>query len=337
MIKVAINGFGRIGRAFTRCAFGNKNVQILAINDLKTPVDLAVHLLKYDSVYGKFEGEVKKLSPNSFSIDGKEIKMLQEADPAKLPWKELGIDVVIESTGVFTDKKGSSKHLDAGAKFVIVSAPCKGEGADEVKTIVLGVNEKTFDKSKDKVISNASCTTNCLAPIVKILNDKFGIKRGLMTTIHAYTNDQMIVDAAHQDLRRARAGALNIFPTTTGAAIAVGKVLPELKGKLDGISLRVPVPVGSIVDLAAELKNNTTKADLNAAVKEAASGQLKGIVQYTEEPIVSSDVIGNRHSAVFDALSTYVTDNNFVKVFAWYDNEFAYSQRLVDLVEYVMK
>lgn len=293
---------------------------------------MLAHLLKYDSVYGKLAADVKAES-DSFSVDSKKIKVLSEPDPAKLPWRALGVDVVIESTGVFTSTADASKHISAGAKYVIVSAPCK----DDTKTIVLGVNEKAIDKAKDKVISNASCTTNCLAPIVKILHKAFGIKHGLMTTVHAYTNDQMIVDAFHKDPRRARSAALNIIPTTTGAAVAVTKVLPELKGKLDGISLRVPVPVGSIVDLTVELSRSVTKEEVNSAVKKAAQGELKGIVEYSEEPLVSSDVIGNKHSAIFDAQSTYVTDGNFVKVFAWYDNEMAYSQRLVDLVEYVIK
>jgi glyceraldehyde 3-phosphate dehydrogenase len=331
MVKIAINGFGRIGRCVFRQAFGTKNMEFVAINDLTDAKTLA-YLLKYDSVHGIYDKDVKAKG-NSIFVDGKEIQIVAEKDPEKLPWGKMGVDVVIESTGRFTDKAGAGKHLTAGAKKVLISAPAK----DPDVTIVMGVNEKTYDAKKHNIISNASCTTNCLAPMAKVLNDKFGIQKGLMTTIHSYTNDQMLLDLPHKDLRRARAACLSMIPTTTGAAAAVSLVLPELKGKLDGMSIRVPTPNVSVVDLVATLNKDVTAEEVNAALKAASEKELKGILQYTDEPLVSIDFNNNKSSSIVDALSTKVIEKNMVKVLSWYDNETGYSQRLVDLAAYISK
>jgi len=329
--KIAINGFGRIGRVVFRILSGMADYEVVAINDLTDAPTLA-HLLKYDSVHGKFDGQVT-VDNDSLVVNGKKIKIYAEKDPAALPWKELGVDVVVESTGVFRKKAQLDKHIEAGAKKVILTVPSK----DQIdNTIVLGVNDGDL-KATDKIVSNASCTTNCLAPVAKILHETFGIKRGLMTTVHAYTNDQRILDLPHSDLRRARAACESIIPTTTGAAAAVGKVIPALNGKLNGMAMRVPVKDGSVVDLVVELEKPATKESINAAVKAAAEGPLKGVLEYTEDPIVSVDVIGNRHSSIFDADSTMVMDGNLVKVVSWYDNEFGYSCRVVDLIGLLLK
>jgi glyceraldehyde 3-phosphate dehydrogenase len=325
-IKIAINGFGRIGRLVFRAAQARDDIEVVAINDL-TDVKTNAHLLKYDSVHGKFPGTVE-ISGDNMVVNGKEIKVLSERDPGNLPWGELGVDVAIESTGVFRTRDKIEKHLQAGAKKVILTVPAK----DEIDaTIVLGVNNDEL-KAEDKIVSNASCTTNCLAPVAKVLNDNFGIKRGWMTTIHAYTNDQSILDLVHSDLRRSRAAAQNLIPTTTGAAKAVGKVIPALNGKLDGIAMRAPVADGSIVDLVVELDKDTTAEEINAKMKEAAEGEMKGILEYCDDPIVSADIVDNPASSIFDALSTKVMDGNFVKVLSWYDNEWGYSNRVVDLI-----
>ena len=324
MKKIAINGFGRIGRMCFRSLMNNPNVEVVGINDL-TDVNTLAHLLKYDSIHGRFAHTVEH-SGDSLIINGKSIKIYAAKDPATLPWGELGVDVVIESTGIFTDKEGAAKHIEAGAKKVIISAPATGA----VKTIVLGVNDDQIT-AQDTVLSNASCTTNCLAPMAKVLNDKFGIEKGYITTIHAYTADQRLQDSPHKDLRRARAAALSMVPTSTGAAKAVGEVLPELKGKLDGVAVRVPTPDGSMTDLVAVLKREVTIEEVNAAMKEAAEGAMKGILEYCTDPIVSIDVVGNLHSCVFDAALTAV-NGNLVKVMAWYDNEAGYSQRVCDLI-----
>lgn len=328
-IRVGINGFGRIGRNVFRSAFNDNNIEFVAVNDLTSPATLA-HLLKYDSVHGRFPGEVKA-TENSIIVNGKEIKVLAEKDPAQLPWKDLGVDYVIESTGFFRSRDKAAKHLEAGAKKVIITAPAKNEDI----TIVMGVNQDKYDPAKHHIVSNASCTTNCLAPAAKVLNDTFGIKRGLMTTVHSYTNDQRILDLPHEDLRRARAAALSIIPTTTGAAVAVGLVLPELKGKLDGFSMRVPTPDVSMVDLVAELGKPATKDEINNALKAAAAGPMKGILDVSDEPLVSMDYLGDSHSSIVDAASTLVMDGNFVKLIAWYDNEWGYSVRVVDLVKFM--
>ena len=330
-LRVAINGFGRIGRNFLRTSWRNKELEIIAINDLTDAKTLA-HLLKYDSVHGIFDAEIKT-SDGSIVIDGKEIKVFAVTEPEKLPWNDLGIDVVIESTGRFVDRLSATKHLDAGAKWVIISAPAKEPDA----TICMGVNEEILDPAKHKIISNASCTTNCLSPVAKVLHSEFGIIRGLMTTIHSYTNDQRILDLPHKDLRRARAAALNMIPTTTGAAKAVGIVLPELKGRLNGMAIRVPTPNVSLVDLVAEVGKDVTAEEINAALKKAAEGPMKGILQYSEEPLVSSDLNGNPHSSIVDATLTMVIEGRMAKVYAWYDNEWGYSTRLRDLVIYIMK
>ncbi|RLE78116.1 MAG: type I glyceraldehyde-3-phosphate dehydrogenase [Thermoprotei archaeon] len=331
-IKVAINGFGRIGRIFYRAALKDpefmKNFEIVAVNDLAPPNMLA-YLLKYDSVHGILKNEIS-WKENAIIVDGHEIKAFQIPDPAKLPWKELGIDIVLESTGRFRDRQSASKHLEAGAKRVIISAPAKEPDI----TVVMGVNHELYDPEKHYIISNASCTTNALAPVVKVLYENFGFVKGFMTTTHAYTNDQRLLDLVHRDFRRARAATLSIIPTTTGAAKAIGLVIPELKGRLDGVALRVPVADGSIVDLVAELEKEVTKEEVNEAFKKAAEGNLKGILEYTEEPIVSIDIIGNPHSAIVDGLSTNAI-GNMVKVFAWYDNEWGFSCRLVDLMKYI--
>lgn len=328
MIKVAINGFGRIGRLVFRAGINNKNIDFVAVNDLTDAKTLA-HLLKYDSVHGILDADIKA-KDNSILVNGKEIKIFSEREPEKLPWKKLKIDVVVESTGIFTTKEGAEKHLKAGAKKVLISAPAKGD--NPIKTIVIGVNEKEYHKDKDNIVSLASCTTNCLAPLVKVLNDNFGIEKGFMTTIHASTNDQKILDLPHKDLRRARATSLSIIPTTTGAAKAVTLTIPELKGKLDGMAMRVPVADGSITDFVAVLKKEATAEEINKLFKSVAEHELKGILQYTEEPIVSIDVVGNPHSAIFDAELTK-TSGNLVKVVAWYDNEWGYSCRMVDFIE----
>ncbi len=327
-IKVAINGFGRIGRLTLRASLERSDMEIVAVNDLTDSKTLA-HLLKYDSVHGKFPGTVE-VDGDNLIINGKKVRVYAEKDPSNLPWKDHGIDVVVEATGVFRSRDKITKHIEAGAKKVVLTVPSKS--ADDVDaTVVLGVNEHDI-KPEHKIYSNASCTTNCLAPFAKVLNDKFGIKRGLMNTIHSYTNDQIILDAPHSDLRRARAAAMSIIPTTTGAAKAVGLVIPQLKGKLDGFAMRVPTPDGSVVDLTAELEKETTKEELNAAMKEAAEGPMKGVLEFCEDPIVSTDVIGNSHSSVFDSLMTQVMDGKFVKVLSWYDNEYGYSCRVVDLI-----
>lgn len=327
-IKVAINGFGRIGRITFRGLIQKENIEVVALNDLTDAKTLG-HLLKYDSIHGKFPGEVS-VDGDYLVVNGNRIKIYAERDPANLPWNELGVDVVIESTGVFRNKEKMGKHITAGAKKVILTVPA--DNKDDVDaTIVLGVNDSVL-KPEMQFISNASCTTNCLAPIAKVLNDNFGIVRGLMNTIHSYTNDQIILDSPHSDLRRARAAGISIIPTKTGAAKAVGLVIPELSGKLDGFSMRVPTPDGSVVDLTVELSKNTTKEEINAAMKAAAEGPMKGILEYCIDPIVSVDIIGNNHSSIFDSQLTQVMGGNFVKVVSWYDNEFGYSSRIVDLV-----
>ncbi len=335
-IKVGINGFGRIGRVFMRVLLKydtNNEIEVVGINDLAEPKVLA-HLLKYDSVFGVLENEISA-DDSAIYIDGKKIRSTMVSDPAQLPWKELGVEVAIESTGKFRKKEEAGKHLEAGARKVIVSVPMKGDGADA--TIVMGVNDETYDKKAHNIISNASCTTNALAPAAKVLNDNFGIINGFMTTVHAYTNDQKIHDFPHKDLRRARAAALSIIPTSTGAASAIGLVIPELKGKMDGIALRVPTPVGSIVDLVVNLEKDVTVEQVNEAFKKAAeSSKMKGILQYCPDPIVSADIIGNRHSSIFDALST-MKIGNMIKILTWYDNEWGYSSRLFDLVKLVAK
>jgi glyceraldehyde 3-phosphate dehydrogenase len=326
--RIGINGFGRIGRLVFRAMAERKGeFDIVGINDLSDAKTLA-YLLKYDTIYGRFKGDVKA-DGNAIVVDGKKVEVTAEKDPANLPWKRLGVDVALECTGVFTNREACMKHITAGARKVILSAPPKDE-LDAI--IVLGVNDKDL-KPEHKIVSNASCTTNCLAPVAKVLHETFGIKRGLMTTCHAYTNDQRILDMIHKDPHRARAAALNIIPTTTGAAKAVGKVLPALKGKLNGYSLRVPTPVGSIVDLTVELEKPATPEAINAAMKKASEGALKGILGYTEDPIVSSDVIGTTVSSLFDATQTLAIDPTFVKVCAWYDNEWGFSNRMADLAK----
>ena len=332
-IRIGINGFGRIGRLFFRAAQSATDINIVAINDLADAETLAM-LLKYDSVHGRFPGEVSAIAKKNdddkefIVVDGKQIEILGERVPANLPWKAMDVEIVVESTGVFRTKEGMQGHIDAGAKKVLLSAPPKGD-IDAI--VVFGVNDDTL-KAEDVFVSNASCTTNCLAPVVKVLNDTFGVESGLMTTCHAYTNDQKIADTIHTDLRRARAGAINIIPTTTGAAKAVGKVIPELDGKLNGIALRVPVADGSVVDLTAVVKKDVTVDEVNAAIKAAAEGPMKGILEYTEDPIVSSDIVDNIASSIFDAKMTMVMDKRNVKIISWYDNEMGYSTRCVELV-----
>ena len=328
-LKIAINGFGRIGRKVFREALKQENIEIVAVNDL-TDAAMLAHLLKYDSVHGVFDAEVSS-DNDTLIVDGKRVKVYAEKDPAALPWGTLGVDVVVDSTGVFTDRAGLSKHLEAGAKRVILSSPAKGD----ITTLVMGVNHETYNAETDNIVSNASCTTNCLAPVVKVLHNEFGIKRGLMTTIHSYTNDQRILDLPHSDYRRARAAAENMIPTTTGAASAVTKVIPELKGKLDGMAVRVPTPNVSLVDFVAELEKDVTIADVNNALKNAAENELKGFLAYNELPLVSKDYNGNTSSSTVDGLSTMVLENNMVKVITWYDNESAYSARCVDLALYM--
>ncbi|QED49517.1 type I glyceraldehyde-3-phosphate dehydrogenase [Cytobacillus dafuensis] len=328
-VKVGINGFGRIGRVVFRAALNNPNIEIVAVNDL-TDANMLAHLLKYDSVHGTLKEEIV-VDGEYLVVGGHKVKVLAERDPAQLGWGDLGVDVVVESTGRFTKREDAAKHLEAGAKKVIISAPASNEDI----TIVMGVNHEKYDAANHHVISNASCTTNCLAPFAKVLNDKFGIKRGMMTTIHSYTNDQQILDLPHKDYRRARAAAENIIPTTTGAAKAVSLVLPELKGKLNGGAVRVPTPNVSLVDLVVELEKNVTVDDINGALKEAAEGELKGILSYSELPLVSGDYNGSTSSSTIDALSTMVMEGNLAKVISWYDNETGYSYRVVDLVEYI--
>jgi glyceraldehyde 3-phosphate dehydrogenase len=332
MVKVAINGFGRIGRMVLKAGLKDSNIEFVAINDLTSTKTLA-HLFKYDSVHGRYAGTVEA-NDNAIIVDGKEIKVFAEKDPAQLPWKDLGVDIVIESTGFFTSRDACQKHIDAGAKKVILSAPGKDK-ENPIKTVVMGVNDNEV-KPEDNIISNASCTTNCLAPVAKVLHENFGIKRGFMTTVHSYTNDQKILDAPHSDLRRARNAATNIIPTTTGAAKAVGLVLPELKGKLDGMALRVPTMDGSATDLVVELLKPATKEEINAAIKKASENELKGILEYTEDPIVSSDIIDNSHTSIFDAGCTSVMDGNFVKVLLWYDNEWGYSCSMISMIKKMM-
>lgn len=328
-LRVGINGFGRIGRNFLRICLESDGIEIVGINDLTDSKTLA-HLLKYDSVHGICNADIE-VKENSLLVNGKEIKTSAIADPAQLPWKDLKVDIALESTGLFVDRDGASKHLSSGAGWVVISAPAKDPDA----TICLGVNEETLDVASHKIISNASCTTNCLAPMAKVIDQKFTVKRGLMTTIHSYTNDQRILDLPHKDLRRTRAAAISMIPTTTGAARAVGLVLPHLKGKLDGMSIRVPTPNVSVVDLVAEVEKETTAEAINAALKEAAEGPLKGILKYTEEPIVSIDMNGNPHSSIIDASLTRVLEGTMVKVLSWYDNEWGYSTRLKDLMLYI--
>jgi glyceraldehyde 3-phosphate dehydrogenase len=331
-IKIGINGFGRIGRNMIRAAAGDPSLEFVAVNDITDAATLA-HLLKYDSILGRFKGQVSATA-DSIIVDGKPVKVLAVKDPGELPWKDLGVDVVIESTGKFTKRPDVMKHIDkGGARKVIVSAPA----TDPDITIVMGVNDKAYDPAKHHMLSNASCTTNCLAPVAKVLHETFGIEKAFMTTIHSYTNDQKILDAPHKDLRRARAACVSQIPTTTGAAKAVGLVLPELKGKIDGIAIRVPTPNVSIVDLVALLKKPATDKDVNAAFQAAAAGPLEGILGYTDEPLVSVDFMSDPHSGIVDGLSTKVLGDNFLKVMAWYDNEWGYSCRLVDLVRLIGK
>ncbi len=328
-IKVGINGFGRIGRNVFRAAMGDSEIDIVAANDITDAATLA-HLLKYDSVLGNLEQGVSA-DGDTITAGGESFKVLKERDPANLPWKDLGVDIVIESTGLFTKREDASKHLDAGAKKVIISAPAKNEDF----TVVMGVNHDKYEPLKHHIISNASCTTNCLAPLVKVLHESFGLAKGIMTTIHSYTNDQKLLDLPHKDLRRARAAALSMIPTSTGAAVAVTTVLPELKGRLDGISVRVPTPNVSLTDLTAVLEKDVSVADVNDALKSAANGKLKGILEYSEAPLVSADFRGNPSSSIIDAPFTKVVSNNVVKVLSWYDNEWGFSCRVKDLIHYI--
>lgn len=330
-IRVGINGFGRIGRNIFRAALGRGDIDFVAVNDITDTKTLA-HLLKYDSVLGNLDADIKA-TDNSINVDGEEFRVFSERDPGKIDWASVGAEIIVESTGLFTDRANAAKHLHDTVKKVIISAPAK----DEDITIVLGVNEKSYDPKEHHIVSNASCTTNCLGPIAKVLHDNFTIRKGLMNTIHSYTNDQQLLDLPHKDLRRARAAALSIIPTTTGAAKAIGLVLPELKGKLDGMSLRVPTPNVSIVDLVAEVDNKTTKEEVNAAMKKAADGPMRGILQYSEEPLVSVDFKKNSHSSILDAPYTSVIEGNMVKLLSWYDNEWGYSSRVVDLIKYMVE
>jgi len=331
-VKVGINGFGRIGRnAFKAYIEKNPDFEIVALNDLTSPETLA-HLLKYDSCFGKFDGTVEA-KEDAIVVNGKEIKILSETDPAQLPWKEMGVEVVLESTGRFTDREGASKHIEAGAKKVVISAPAKNEDI----TIVMGVNEEKYDPAAHNIISNASCTTNCLAPFAKVLDAEFGNEKGLKATVHSYTNDQKILDLPHKDLRRARAAALSMIPTTTGAAKAVSLVLPQLKGKLNGMAMRVPTPTVSVVDLVCELKKEASAEEINAAMKKAAEGEMKGVLGYCDEPLVSIDFKQDPRSSIVDALSTMVIDGKMAKVVSWYDNEWGYSNRAIDLIDYIIK
>jgi len=331
MVKVGVNGFGRIGRNFFRAAYNKKDLEIVGVNDLTDAATLA-HLLKYDSALGTFSGKVTA-TRDAIVVDGKGVRVYSISDPEKIPWSELDVDIVLESTGRFTDRESAGKHLESGVARVVISAPAKGPDA----TLVPGVNLDMYDAKKHKIVSMASCTTNCLAPVAKVLNDSFKIRRGFMTTVHAYTNDQRTLDFPHKDLRRARAAAENLVPTTTGAAKAIGEVLPELSGKLDGIAVRAPVLDVSLLDLVAELDKAVTKEEINEVFREAANAYLKGILQYCEDPLVSRDFLGNPYSAIFDSLLTNVIDDHLAKVIAWYDNEWAYSVRLADLMLYMYK
>ena len=330
-VRVGINGFGRIGRNIMRAAMSKKDIDFVAVNDLTNSATLA-HLLKYDSVLGNLHADVL-VSADGITVDGDQFKVLSVKDPAQLPWKDLGVDIVLESTGIFTNRDGAAKHLAAGARKVIITAPAKNPDI----TIVLGVNDEAYDPAKHQIISNASCTTNCLAPLAKVIHERFTIKKAWMTTVHSYTNDQNLLDLPHKDLRRARAAALSIIPTSTGAATAVGEVMPELKGKFDGISMRVPTPNVSIVDLNAVVEKKTTGEEVNAALREAANGKLKGILAMSDEPLVSIDFRGNANSSIVDSAYTSVIDGDFVKVLSWYDNEWGYSNRCVDLVMTLVK
>jgi glyceraldehyde 3-phosphate dehydrogenase len=330
-IKVGINGFGRIGRNIMRAAMGDANIDFVAVNDLTNAETLA-HLLKYDSILGNLDADISAKG-DRITVGKDDFQVLSIKDPAQLPWKDLGVDLVFESTGLFTKRDDAAKHVAAGAKKVIITAPAKGPDV----SLVMGVNEEKYDPAKHQIISNASCTTNCLAPVAKVLHETFGIRKGWMTTIHSYTNDQQLLDLPHKDLRRARAAALSIIPTTTGAALAVGEVMPEMKGRLDGISMRVPTPNVSCVDLAMLVEKKTSRDEVNAAFRAASTGALKGIMEYTEVPLVSIDFRGNPHSAIVDAPYTNVMDGDFVKVLAWYDNEWGYSSRCVDLLRFVVE
>jgi glyceraldehyde 3-phosphate dehydrogenase (phosphorylating) len=330
-VKVGINGFGRIGRNIFRAAMGRGDIDFVAVNDITDTGTLA-HLLKYDSVLGNLDADIQS-TDTSIKVDGDEFRVFSERDPGKIDWASVGAEIVVESTGLFTERTNAAKHLHDTVKKVIISAPAKNEDI----TIVLGVNEKSYNPKEHHIISNASCTTNCLAPIAKVLHDNFTIRKGLMNTVHSYTNDQQLLDLPHKDLRRARAAALSIIPTTTGAAKAIGLVLPELKGKLDGMSLRVPTPNVSIVDLVAEVDKNTSRDEVNAAMKKAAEGPMRGILQYSSEPLVSVDFRKNAHSSILDAPYTTVIEGNMVKLLSWYDNEWGYSSRVVDLIKYIME
>jgi len=329
-VKVGINGFGRIGRNTFKAGFDNPDIEFVAVNDLPVPVETLAHLLKYDSTMGTWNKKVEAKG-DSIMVDGKALKVVSYRDPAQIPWGEMGVDIVIESTGIFRDKEGASKHLQAGAKKVIISAPAKNEDI----TIVMGVNEDKYDAANHNIISNASCTTNCVAPLVKVLNDSFGIKSGLMTTIHSYTADQKILDLPHKDLRRGRAAAVSMIPTTTGAAKATALVIPEMKGKLDGMAVRVPTPNVSLTDLVVLLNKETSVDEVNAAFKAASVGALKNILEYNDLPLVSRDFLANPHSSIFDSSFTNVVDKNMVKVLSWYDNEWGYSCRVIDLTVYI--
>lgn len=331
-VKVGINGFGRIGRLVYRAGFKSKNFEFVAVNDLPVGTKTLAHLLKYDSTFGILTDEIKA-ADSSLIVNGKEIKIVSYKSPSEIPWNDFGVDIVVESTGVFTEKEKAQGHLSGGVKKVIISAPAKNEDV----TIVMGVNDNMYDPKKHNIISNASCTTNCLAPMAKVLLDNFGIKRGLMTTIHSYTNDQRILDLPHKDLRRARAAAVSLIPTSTGAAKAIGSVLPQLKGKMDGYAMRVPTPDVSVTDLTCELEKSTTVEGINAAFKSAALGAMKGILEYSEAPLVSKDFVGNPKSCIFDPEFTKVIDGNFVKILGWYDNEWGYSCRIVDLIDFLIK
>jgi len=326
-VKVGINGFGRIGRLVTRAGIKDPGLEFVAVNDITDAKTLA-HLFKYDSALGPYHGEVKTVD-DGITIDGKTIKIFSERDPANIPWKDVGAEAIVESTGLFRSREAVEKHIQGGAKRVLISAPAKGHDG----TFVKGVNLEQFDKSKHKIISIGSCTTNCLAPIVKVINDSFKIKQAFMTTIHAYTNDQRILDAPHKDLRRARSAALSMIPTTTGAAKAISEVIPDVKGKIDGCAIRVPTPVGSLIDLVADLEKSVSIDDVNAAMKKAADGSMKGVLQYTEDPIVSVDIIANPHSSIFDSLATMKVGDRFIKVFSWYDNEWGFSNRVIDMLK----
>lgn len=331
-VRVGINGFGRIGRLVYRAGLNNKDIDFVAVNDLPVGTKTLAHLLKYDSTFGILKDDVKA-TDNSLIVNGKELKVISHKSPAEIPWKDLGVEIAVESTGVFTERDKAQGHISAGAKKVIISAPAK----DEDVTIVLGVNDAMYDPKKHNIISNASCTTNCLAPMAKVLLDNFGIKRGLMTTIHSYTNDQKILDLPHKDLRRARAAAVSMIPTSTGAAKAIGSVLPQLKGKMDGYAMRVPTPDVSVTDLTCELEKSTTVEELNAAFKKAAQGAMKHILEYCDVPLVSRDFVGNPKSCIFDCEQTKVVGGSFVKIIGWYDNEWGYSSRVVDLIDFIAK